>query len=92
MDQAIADFTSSLKISPRDEISYRSRGKAHLFKEQLEAALADFEEAVQADPNSGVATYGRGLTRQLLGDADGAEKDFKQTRELGYDDSDDGLE
>ena len=91
-DQAIADFTRSLKTSPHDEIAYRSRGKAHLFKEQFEAALADFEAAVQADPNSGVATYARGLTRQLLGDADGAEEDFKHARELGYDDSDDGLE
>ena len=88
-DQAIADFTSSLKTSPHDEIAYRSRGKAHLFKEQFELALADFEAAVRADPNSGVATYARGLTRQLLGDDDGAEKDFQHARELGYDDSDD---
>ena len=88
-DQAIADFTSSLKTSPHDEIAYRSRGKAHLFKEQFELALADFEAAVRADPNSGVATYARGLTRQLLGDDDGAEKDFQRARELGYDDSDD---
>ena len=87
-DQAIADFTNSLKISPHDEISYRSRGNAHLFKEQFELALADFEAAVQADPYSGVATYARGLTRQVLGDADGAEKDFQRARQLGYDDRD----
>lgn len=85
-DRAIADFTNSLKIRPHDEVAYRSRGNARLHKEQFELALADFEAAVRADPNSGVATYARGLTRQLLGDADGAGRDFQRARELGYDD------
>lgn len=87
-DQAIADFTNSLKIRPHDEIAYRSRGNARLHKEQFELALEDFESAVRADPNSGVATYSRGLTRYLLGDANGAERDLQRARELGYDDQD----
>ena len=87
-DQAIHDLTSALKLSPGDSVAYRSRGNAHLFKEQFEAALQDFEAAVKADSKSGIAVYARGLTREVLGDANGAEEDFRLARELGYDDQD----
>lgn len=40
------------------------------------------QRAVRADPNSGVAACAQGLTRRLLGDDDGAEKDCHRTTEL----------
>jgi len=49
-------------------------------------AMAYFSAAVALDPASGRSTYGRGLVRLLLGDEDGAERDFQRARELGYDD------
>ena len=73
-------------------MAHFTRGNGHLFKGHFELALADFEAAVQADPTSADAIYACGLARQLLGDGDGAEKDFQRARELGYEDNDDGIE
>ena len=87
-DLAIVDCNTVLKLSPRDPMAYFTRGNAHLFSVQLEPALADFSSAVELDPASGRSTYGRGLVRYLLGDEDGAERDFQLARELGYDDQD----
>ena len=87
-DRTIADCNSSLKLNPGDAMAYFTRGNGHLFKGRFELALADFEAAVQSEPSSADATYACGLARQLLGDDDGAEKDFQRARELGYDDRD----
>ena len=51
-------------------------------------ALADFNKAVELDPASGRFIDGRGLVQLLLGDQEGAEKDMRLARELGYDDQD----
>ena len=87
-DRTIADCNSALKLNPGDAMAYFTRGNGHLFSGKLELSLADFNTAVEFDPTSGRSTYGRGLVRQLLGDDDGAEKDFHRARELGYDDRD----
>ena len=85
-DQAISACSRALNLSPDYPIAYFTCGNAHLFSGKLELALADFNAAVEADPVSGRSTYGRRLVRELMGDAEGAAKDYRRAREMGYDD------
>ena len=88
--KALSDFDTSLGLRPDDGVAHREKGKAHLFREEFDLAMAAFTLAVECDPASGSALYGRGLAREMMGDALGADDDYRRARELGYDDSDPG--
>ena len=49
--------------------------------------VADFNAAVECNPESALANYGRGVVREVMGDAEGAEHDYRRAEELGYDDA-----
>lgn len=83
-DQGISDCNQALNLSPGDPIAYFTRGNAHLIGGALELALKDFNAAVKHDPASGRFVYGRGLVRELLGDAEGADEDYRRAGDLGY--------
>ena len=85
---ALSDFDAALGLRPDDGVAHREKGKAHLFREEFDLAIAAFTLAVDCDPRSGIAFYGRGLAREMIGDALGANDDYRRARELGFDDSD----
>ena len=89
-DRAVADFDVALEVNSADDVAYRGRGNAYLFSGKFDLALADFNAAVASNPASAVANYGRGVVREVMGDIEGADKDYRRARELGYDDSIDG--
>ena len=72
----------------KSTVAHREKGKAHLFREEFDPAMAAFTLAVECDPTSGIAFYCRGLSREMMGDALGADDDYRRGRELGYGDSD----
>ena len=74
-------------MNSTDDIAYRGRGNARLFSRELDLALADFNAAVECNPESDLANYGRGVVREVMGDLEEAEEDYRRARELGYDDS-----
>ena len=95
--QALSDFDASLKLNGTDEAAYRGRGNAYLFSGKPELAIVDFNAVVavaihgrggECNPESAVAIHGRGVARDVMGDAEGAESDYRRARELGYNDSD----
>ena len=88
--KALSDFDAALGLRPDDGVAHREKGKAHLFREEFDLAMAAFTLAVECDPTSGSAFYGRGLSREMMGDALGADDDYRRGRELGYDDSEPG--
>ena len=53
-EQAIADFTTGIRLRPDYSLLYRDRGKAYESLEDIEKAVADYEEymrlAVSNDP------------------------------------------
>ena len=87
-EQAISDCDMALNLSPCDPIASFTRGNAHLFSGVLELALRDFNAAVEFDSASGRFIHGRGLVRELMGDAEGAEEDYRRARDLGYNTND----
>ena len=64
--------------------TYRKRGNTRLLRRELGLALDDFNAAVECEPTDALAHYCRGLARALTGDGDGAEKDHRRARELGF--------
>ena len=41
-------------------------------------------QASEIDPMGGRYIHGRGLAYELMGDAEGAEEDYRRARDLGY--------
>ena len=85
--RALSDFDASLNLCNTDEAAYRGRANAYLFSGKPDLAIVDYNAAIECNPESAVAIHGRGVAREVMGDAKGAESDYRRARELGYSDS-----
>ena len=88
-DRAIADYGAALRLvhDVHDKSSvYRFRGFCYAAMWELALANADFNSAVETDPTSAEAYQVRGVTREMMGDPEGATEDFRRAKELGYED------
>ena len=83
-DKALSDCEAALSISGPDEVSYFYLGNAHLYSGNLDRAIQEFDSAIKQNPKSGRSFHGRALARGQAGDSRGAEADYRQARELGY--------
>ena len=86
-DRAVADCEAALSIGGPDEVAYFCMGNAYLFSSNFDQAVQEFTSAIECNPSSARAFYGRALARELEGDSQGAERDHRSARELGYDDT-----
>lgn len=82
MDEAIADFTEAIKLSPRFANVYNGRGVTRRLKGDLDQAAADFDLAIEISPNQARAYANRGLVRLLHGKEAEGEKDLEACRKL----------
>ncbi|MGO9108438.1 MAG: tetratricopeptide repeat protein, partial [Thermoguttaceae bacterium] len=88
-DNAIADFTEAIRLSPTCTTAYNFRGLASLAnaclgKGEYGKAIADFTEAIRLDPKHAAAYHSRGYSYALMGEKAKAEADFAQANRLGY--------
>jgi tetratricopeptide (TPR) repeat protein len=81
-DQAIRDYTSAIKVDPKDSHAYRQRGIAEYEKDDWDRAIADLDRAIQLDPKDDLAYWKRGCVRVDKGDYDAAVKDLHKAIEL----------
>jgi len=67
-DEALADFSQTLKLDPNNKWALADRGLAHIWKRQFDEGEKDFAaaEAQKADPAA--LAEGRGLEAELKGD------------------------
>lgn len=49
-NQAIADYTVAIKISPKDALGYAARGRTYLSLENYDSAISDLVIAINLDP------------------------------------------
>ena len=77
-DQAIRDFTESIRLDPQPLFSVFNRGLAYVRKGDFEKARADFTTTLGKDPNQADAYYNRGSIFMLRGDWDLAIADFNE--------------
>lgn len=60
-DNAIADFSESLRKSPRNAGALNNRGQASYLKQDYQSAITDFSAAIVMDPKNFVALNNRAL-------------------------------
>jgi tetratricopeptide (TPR) repeat protein len=77
-DAAIAEFTTAIRLNPKDPSAYLERATALTFKQEDERALADLNEALGLDPKNARARNNRGIQYQEKGDLDRAIADFSE--------------
>ena len=85
-ERAIADYTSAIRLDPRDTVTYINRGHAYAMKDQYDRAIADFTMAIKIDSLNADAYYDRGIAYKRNGQYDRAIADFSKAIELdpGY--------
>jgi tetratricopeptide (TPR) repeat protein len=81
-DNAVADFSKVLELSPRNTNAWCSRGQAYRRSNQLEKALADYSRALELNSKLAPAWVGRGLVHATLGRHVLAIADFSKGCEL----------
>lgn len=53
----------------------------------FEQAIGDFDSAIECNYDSGRAYYARALAKELKGDSEGSDLDYRRARDLGFDES-----
>lgn len=81
---ALADYDTAILIHPGYAKPFNNRGilKASAFKD-YPGAISDFTKAIELDPQYSDAFLGRGTARFLMGDRQGACRDWSTAHSLG---------
>jgi len=64
-DQAIQDFTASIRLNPGDPDPYFDRGLAYMRKRDYDNAIQDFKQILRHEPNSARAQSALDLATRL---------------------------
>ncbi|EDX72283.1 tetratricopeptide repeat domain protein [Coleofasciculus chthonoplastes PCC 7420] len=80
--EAIADLTQALRLSPNNPEAYYRRGNAYVELENYQAAIEDLNQVLRLNPDNAVAYFSRGYSRDELGDYQGAIADYNQAIKL----------
>jgi tetratricopeptide (TPR) repeat protein len=88
LDDALADCTAALRLTPRFSAALDSRGFVNLRLGRLDDALADYNAALALTPDQPASLYGRGLTEMRKGLTGRGAADLASARALapGIDD------
>ena len=79
---AINDFSLSIKLNPNNAASLTNRALAYRQVNRDEAALSDFNRAVETDPNHAQAFLGRANLLRMQGKLDDARSDLDRAIKL----------
>ena len=77
-EQAVADFTESLRLQPNDAGGFAGRARARMILGDVVAAIADYSEAIKLAPDSASHLLGRGHAHFVRGNAQAAIADFTE--------------
>ena len=61
-DQAIADYTQSIKLNPSEPAPYRNRGWSHGQKHEYDLAIDDYNQTLKLKPDYPSINYDLGWT------------------------------
>jgi tetratricopeptide (TPR) repeat protein len=61
LNQAIEDYTETLRLNPNDARAYINRGLVYYEKGDYDQAVADYNQAIRLAPNDAYAYYRRGF-------------------------------
>jgi tetratricopeptide (TPR) repeat protein len=84
-EQAVCDFTASIRLDPGNAACFADRGLAYEQEGKYELAIWDFAEALRLDPHQPLAYLQPGNAFFALDDFDEAINDFSQALRLAPD-------
>lgn len=82
IEEALADFNTSLDLFPDSIWTLNERGRAFIALEDYESAIADFDRAIDLDDTYAYAYVNRGISYGNLGDYDRALQDLNRAIDL----------
>jgi len=85
LDQALADCTASLRLSPNQADTINTRGVIQLKLGAYDRAIADFSAAIAMNPKDAGSLYARGLAKLRSGDSAGGEADIAAAKAIKAD-------
>jgi lipoprotein NlpI len=80
--QAIDDFTATIKGAPRNSSAYDGRSEAYYALDKYDAAFADANNSIRLDADNGRAFYNRAVAELALGKNQKAIDDFTRSVQL----------
>ena len=75
-DEAIADFSTAIRLIPSDFLAWRSRAMLWFAKQDYRKAIDDFDEAIRLQPDDVTAHNNRGFAYESVGEFGLAIADF----------------
>lgn len=75
-DEAIADFSTAIRLIPSDFLAWRSRAMLWFAKQDYRKAIDDFDEAIRLQPDDATALNNRGFAYESVGEFSRAIADF----------------
>ena len=81
-DNAIMEYSVSIKLNPTFVDAYQFRGISYGIKGKYDKAIADFNEAIRINPGDALAYYNKGLAYSDTQVNDKAIADFSKAIEL----------
>ena len=81
-DRALADYQAASNLDPANPLIPYNLGNAQLDAAQHTPAEQAFTRAIALDASFALAYFNRGIARGRLGNAAGADEDFRQAIEL----------
>jgi len=85
-DEAIAEFTRAIQLSPKDARIYNDRGLVYQRTNRFPEAMEDFSKAIELAPKDYAGYSGRGATQVAQNQNDAALVDLNKALELKPDD------
>lgn len=82
--EAIADFTTAIRMKPNYSYVYNDRGAAYASLGRYTEALSDFNESIRLKPDYGLPYIGRGVMLEKSGRLEDARQSFAMACQLGY--------
>lgn len=76
IDEAIADYTTALKLDPKNAVAYYNRGIDYGVQNKPDEAIADYTQSIQFDPTFLASYFNRGNQYYVKNQLDQAIADF----------------
>jgi tetratricopeptide (TPR) repeat protein len=77
-NNAIPEYTSALKYSPKNESLYLNRGNAYFNLKKYDKAISDYNKVISINPNTSDAWNNRGRAYWIKGQNKKAVRDFEE--------------
>ena len=85
LDRALADYTSAIRLDPKNAEALSNRADLKLRKGDIESAIEDYSAAIEINPKLAGAFNGRGNALRETGQIDRAISDYEKAIELDPD-------